>query len=355
MKYLIGILFFIIHLNCFGQTRTISLAQYGKDSIRLKFSYGDPREIPGLLLTDRTITLDGKVYDWYIFNRTIFFELNDTLWAEDFYPPDNLSKGVNFIPLSEKNEFPYKLTKEKRELLNFEDFILIQGGYTRNSFYGCDSLFINDYYLYDHPVTVKEYKSFCNQVLTDSSEEFEYVYADDVTPNNKVLNDTLLISGEKVLFSKYWTEIEYENFPMVNISFFQAKLYCQWLESVIKAGIKDSQLKKFLTIRLPTVEEFFFMDTNQTQSLNLWTLDQKDFHDNKGEFVISPFTSFHYTHPAHRKRVATSYTNEIEYEFSDSTNINIGFIPVISIFDPEMYYKTFKSCPSNQYFTRKRY
>lgn len=100
-------------------------------------------------------------------------------------------------------------------------------------------------------ITNLEYKAFLADLLAQNRDE-EYLICEVRTGNWKK-------QGYPNLANDYFQDKTYNDFPVVNISYDAAKIFCNWLSRETKAYIQQNNLKlKDLQIRLPYDEEWVF-------------------------------------------------------------------------------------------------
>ncbi|MBL7890732.1 MAG: SUMF1/EgtB/PvdO family nonheme iron enzyme [Bacteroidia bacterium] len=146
-------------------------------------------------------------------------------------------------------------------------------------------------------VTLKEYKEYLAAIKKDSSEAFYRTQ----------LPDTSI--GTKAVREKYLNEKQYEDFPVLGISWDNAMNYCKW------KTIKENKDSIRIIYRLPHCSEwlsahYYLENTKQKHDLNKnysdWTLatyDESFFLFNKANEPINFFFDHFYFHSSNDARV----------------------------------------------------
>lgn len=116
-------------------------------------------------------------------------------------------------------------------------------------------------------ITLKEYKEFLNEIKKDSGE----------AAYQSLLPDTTI--GPKNIRDKYFNSGEFDDFPVVGISWDNALRYCKWLT------VKNNSDSLKVIYRLPNLYEYFSAYSYlQKQAINNdlnnlyadWLMDTKD-------------------------------------------------------------------------------
>jgi hypothetical protein len=117
--------------------------------------------------------------------------------------------------------------------------------------YAGKSIVLDAFTIRNVGITNLEYKTFLADLLAQNKNE-DYLTC-------KVLNENWKEQGFTNLANAYFQNEKYNDFPVVNISYEAAKLFCKWLEDEIKIYTKQNGLKaNALKIRLPYDEEWIF-------------------------------------------------------------------------------------------------
>lgn len=137
---------------------------------------------------------------------------------------------------------------------------------------------LNPFFILDHEITNSEYRNF----ITDTSTDFfqtnnvtrAYVYPD--TTVWEIGNE----EDQQPTYKDYYFQHKaYDNFPVVGVSFYQAKQYCKWQERILNSKFNEFIPKGYkLIVDLPTNAEFMLAQIEQcyADSTVLKTLPKKD-------------------------------------------------------------------------------
>lgn len=110
-----------------------------------------------------------------------------------------------------------------------------------------DSISVQSFYITKTEVTNAEYKLFLNDLkLNNKIKEYKICVPDTVQW------EKLTLGAMSPFKDYYFSHPAYQNYPVVNVSFEAAILYCKWFTEKINAKSKT----KFNDFRLPTREEF---------------------------------------------------------------------------------------------------
>lgn len=161
-----------------------------------------------------------------------------------------------------------------------------------------DTLSVQSFYMLNHEVTNGEYQKFLNWVEANGTEEEKALVA--IRSNNW---DTEFKSGMNKYVEHYHTNEAYSDYPVVNITYKAASLYCQWLEKEINDELKTGSIK----VRLPSHAEFIragagddlkayysWKDFRMRQSSGqfrgnfLYVPQSKITKDEEGNFIVKP-------------------------------------------------------------------
>ena len=153
-----------------------------------------------------------------------------------------MKKLVVFTIILTCLSFTYKSKKFK----GIEGYVFIPTGVTEREGkkYSCHA-----FYMSDHEVTNKEYRTFLNQLKEDGN----------MGDYKKAYPDTTAWSSLKGYFEPmkeyYFTHPAYDEYPVVNVSKEGAKLYCEYLTDKYKKIYGDDVIYPF---RLPTRGEWMY-------------------------------------------------------------------------------------------------
>ena len=200
-------------------------------------------------------------------NNTLSLKIRDT-----FGRPEILNSTISLDSSIDKNNFtqysenieqsvPYLTEKDKLKYKNIKEQILKalvksdKGLYTKipafETDYAGKSIVLDAFTIRNVGITNLEYKTFLADLLAQNKNE-DYLTC-------KVLNENWKEQGFTNLANAYFQNEKYNDFPVVNISYEAAKLFCKWLEDEIKIYTKQNGLKaNALKIRLPYDEEWIF-------------------------------------------------------------------------------------------------
>lgn len=154
--------------------------------------------------------------------------------------------------LTEKDRLRYKGIKEQMivAIVKFDKNL-----YTKipayKTVHAGEPVILDGFAIRNVGITNLEYKAFLADLLAHNRKD-DYLICDVRTANW----DT---HGCRVLAGSYFQEKAYNDFPVVNISYDAAKLFCKWLEEETASYIRQNNRKlKAVLIRLPYDEEWVF-------------------------------------------------------------------------------------------------
>lgn len=162
----------------------------------------------------------------------------------------NLEKKIPV--LAEKDRLKYKAIKR---LMIAGIIRLNKNLYTKipafKTVYAGEPVVLDGFSIRNVGITNLEYKAFLADLLAQNRDE-EYLICEVRTENWKK-------QGYPNLANDYFQDKTYNDFPVVNISYDAAKLFCTWLARETKVYIQQNNLKlKDIQIRLPYDEEWVF-------------------------------------------------------------------------------------------------
>ena len=111
-----------------------------------------------------------------------------------------------------------------------------------------DTLSVQSFYMLDHEVTNGEYKAFLSNIKEIDTEKYEKVKV-----RNKQWSKQLPMSFVGPMEETYHLHEAYLDYPVVNVTYEAAKLYCEWLENRINEELLKNQR---VEVRLPKNAEF---------------------------------------------------------------------------------------------------
>ena len=129
-------------------------------------------------------------------------------------------------------------------------------------------------------ITVKEYMKFVDDVRThpdDSLKLITYFHINNSSTPVKTticyqykellpqLTDSALVNGQG-FFADYFSNDKYNDYPMVGITYENARLYCAWLTKQENKKMKKEGLPFDFHYRLPTKEEWLYASTLKASS-----------------------------------------------------------------------------------------
>ena len=184
----------------------------------------------------------------------------------------------------------FKLPKEIKEEYQFvpSGLVVVDG----------DTLSVQSFYMLNHEVTNGEYQKFLNWLDANGTDEEKSLAA--IRSDNWVTE----FNNGGLQYSKHYHSHEaYTEYPVVNVKYDAAKLYCYWLEKEINGKLKKGNVK----VRLPSRAEFIRAGAGDDLGANYsW----RDFHmrqpsgqfranfiyvpqskitkDKEGDFIVKP-------------------------------------------------------------------
>ncbi|MFN0276626.1 MAG: formylglycine-generating enzyme family protein [Chitinophagales bacterium] len=111
---------------------------------------------------------------------------------------------------------------------------------------GQQQIAMNGFYMFETEITNKQYAEFLNYLLKKGRREDYELCRVDSTGWNKALN------FENTYPKDYHLTAEFADYPVVNVSFEAANLFCDWLENKLEKKIST------VDVRLPTAEEWTY-------------------------------------------------------------------------------------------------
>lgn len=111
-----------------------------------------------------------------------------------------------------------------------------------------DTFSVQSFYMLEHEVTNGEYNAFLDEIKdidTDASEEAKI--------RNDQWTEQFKSSFVNPMETMYHKNEAYKDYPVVNITYKGAELYCAWLQKKINAELPDGEKVK---VRLPLRAEF---------------------------------------------------------------------------------------------------
>ncbi len=200
-------------------------------------------------------TSPGKINDGAVAPAVVNSLLKiDTAVAKTKYNAgQNRSSTEKLIPvLTEKDRLKYAQIKTQMiaNLIKFN-----KGLYTKIPAYKTDyagkATVLDAFTIRNVGITNLEYKTFLADLLTQNRSD-DYLKC-------RVLNENWAKQGYCNLADSYFKEAKYNDFPVVNISYEGAKLFCKWLEDEIKFYMQQNNMRsKLLQVRLPYDEEWVY-------------------------------------------------------------------------------------------------
>ena len=111
-----------------------------------------------------------------------------------------------------------------------------------------DTLSVNSFYMLEHEVTNGEYNEFLTAIEKENPEAFK-----EAKINNEEWSKQLSTAYVAPMEKLYHSIPAYSDYPVVNITYKAAELYCEWLEDKINEELLKSQK---VEVRLPLKAEF---------------------------------------------------------------------------------------------------
>lgn len=168
-------------------------------------------------------------------------------------PASKAEKAERTVPfLTEKDRLKYKGIKEQMiaALIKFNKSL-----YTKipayKTIHAGEPVVLDGFAIRNVGITNLEYKAFLADLLAQNRRD-DYLLC-------VVHEDNWTKQGCRGLANDYFQDKTYNDFPVVNVSYEAAKLFCKWLEDETGAYILQTNPKlKTLRIRLPYDEEWVF-------------------------------------------------------------------------------------------------
>ncbi|MBT3421629.1 MAG: SUMF1/EgtB/PvdO family nonheme iron enzyme [Bacteroidetes bacterium] len=174
----------------------------------------------------------------------------------------------SFIILSAQNSESVKAPKK------FEQFVLVNSGIV---YLDTNELTVNRFYIRKTEVTNLEYKEFLTDMNTQGkATEFELAYPD----SSKWLNSEVF---NPPMADYYFRYPNYNSFPVVNISYEAALLFCKWLEEKLNT---DEKQKFKVHVRLPLKAEWV-MAARAGRQHSEYAWPGPYLRNSKGQFICN--------------------------------------------------------------------
>lgn len=219
--------------------------------------------------------------------------------------------------LTEKDRLKYKVIKHQMIASLVK---LNKNLYTKipayKTVHAGESVILDGFAIRNVGITNLEYKAFLADLLAHNRNE-DYLTCEVHTEN-------WTKHGCYKLANDYFQEKTYNDFPVVNISFEAAKLFCKWLEEETGDYIRQNNLKlKALRIRLPYDEEWVF-SAREGYAKIAFEKGYNTIYDESAGLVNRSFTNRVELVKKHAERVDTLYsyyaTNRYGWEEKDMTD-----------------------------------
>ena len=146
-----------------------------------------------------------------------------------------------------------KVTKTKTTYFKpFKEFKLIPSG---SVILDKDSTYLSSFYMLETEVSNKMYKEFLDSLkIQGKNLELAIAMVDTLKWRDKLAyNEPYVVN--------YFQHPAYQNYPVVNISYEGAVLYCQWLTEKLNKQLKDKKVK----VQLPTRAQWVWAARNGTK------------------------------------------------------------------------------------------
>lgn len=199
-----------------------------QNEIKIKDTFGRPRTIP--LVVRDTIKVDNQ--------------------PAQIVKEEIPQRTVPFI--SEADILKYKKIKEQMlaKLLAKDKGLYTKIPAAKTKYAGQD-IILDGYTLRNVGITNLEYKTFLADLLSQKRND-EYLMCEVKAQNWQK-------QGFPDLAVTYFENEKYNDFPVVNITYDAATLFCKWLQQEADVYVKRNKIKgKALTIRMPYDEEWIF-------------------------------------------------------------------------------------------------
>lgn len=154
------------------------------------------------------------------------------------------------------------IQKKNKEFLKKSPYVLIPAGtVSTGNFYGNDGQLITPEVPYFSHVEIKSFIMAKGEVTNiDYLEFLAYYKTRDPEKFKKIMPDTLVwrtpLAFNEPYVEYYFRHPAYQNYPVVGISYQQAKLYCAWLTELYNQN--PDRIFKQVIYRLPTEAEWVY-------------------------------------------------------------------------------------------------
>lgn len=191
-----------------------------------------------------------------------------------------------------------------------------------------ESVILDGFAIRNVGITNLEYKAFLADLLAQNKNE-EYLACE-------VRSENWTKHGCSKLAKEYFQDKTYNDFPVVNVSYEAAKLFCKWLEEETAAYIRQNNLKaKSLHVRLPYDEEWVY-SAREGYAKIAFEKGYNTIYDESVGLVNRAFTNRVELVKKHAERVDTLYayyaTNRFGWAEKDITDF---FATGLSYYDAE--------------------
>lgn len=217
-------------------------------------------------------------------------------------PIHKTEKAAKQVPfLTEKDRIKYKGIKQQMIASLVK---LNKNLYTKipsfKTVHAGESVILDGFAIRNVGITNLEYKTFLADLLAQNRNE------DYLTCEVKTENWTK--HGCTKLADEYFQQKTYNDFPVVNISYEAARLFCNWLEEETGNYIRQNNLKlKSLRIRLPYDEEWVF-SAREGYAKIAFEKGYNTIYDESAGLVNRAFTNRVELVKKHAERVDTLYS-----------------------------------------------
>lgn len=233
-------------------------------------------------------------------------------------PARKTEKTEKRIPfLTEKDKLKYKGIKQQMIASLVK---LNKNLYTKipsyKTVHAGESVILDGFAIRNVGITNLEYKAFLADLLARNRNE-EYLICE-------VHSENWAKHGCPKLANEYFQQKTYNDFPVVNISYEAARLFCKWLEEETGDYIRQNNLKlKALNIRLPYDEEWVF-SAREGYAKIAFEKGYNTIYDESAGLVNRSFTNRVELVKKHAERVDTLYsyyaTNRYGWPEKDMTD-----------------------------------
>lgn len=241
-----------------------------------------------------------------------------------------IEKAEKHVPyLTEKDRLKYKGIKHQMIASLVK---LNKNLYTKipsyKTVHAGESVILDGFAIRNVGITNLEYKAFLADLLARNRHE-DYLTCEVHTEN-------WTKHGCHKLADDYFQEKTYNDFPVVNISYEAAKLFCKWLEEETGDYIRQNNLKlKPFRIRLPYDEEWVF-SAREGYAKIAFEKGYNTIYDESAGLVNRAFTNRVELVKKHAERVDTLYsyyaTNRYGWPEKDMTDF---FATGLNYYSPE--------------------